>query len=1087
MARQVAPLAFAIGFSFLGLNPQWGFAIGSLIGNAVDPQKIRAPGLKELPTTGVAEGNFRQVAYGTTVLRECQLIDWGDLDPVEVEERQGKGGPVVVSQRLYQTYAIGLGEPAEAVRYIKRNGVMVYDVRPGSTILDESAEFANRFRFYPGSEAQLPDPDLEALPRNGVGNTPTYRGTAYLVFPRDDLTDSRGQIPTYEVEVLRTLTGEDSPYPQLMTTGKTYGGPRSALEVSADVVGWPANFDKVKISPVGGYAVGCDRYALAGTFFQIRKYNLSTGEWDVLANPADMPPQGPADFAWSSDGVYLAMAVGDVFSPDNVMVYKRTGNTFTKLDAPAQMPSQSAINVVWDDSNSRLAFTNATTGDSIVIYDFVADRLVNRRYINTTTLGLSWNRLDFMPGSGSRYLAAGSVDSTLTYLAIMDLTDLSTVLYDFVEASEGLFWDSTGTYLFTVGADGPDYLQVWEFGGPIGAETLTLVSAFDYQPASYPVTSAMSVDRRYLAVGIDSDQVPIVFDCQGATPPAPAKLSDLDSSGKNVISVSWSAPSQTTLGANGVLLSAIVSDICDRCGIPAGKLDLSALTDEVRGVTLGGAYDGAGAITTLMPAFLFDLFEADRQLIAVKRGGAVKATITVDDLLEEPDESTLRGQGIEYPRALQLKYLNPGQDYAAPAATVTNKTVSPRVRGEVNIDLPIAFNETEALNVASRMLKIMWEDVNGEATLSVPSGPFAWLTPTDCLGLVLRGATYRIRTEKVEQTGGRLKLTVRRDRQSATTSNLTAIPLPTPNPPPPSLAGATTFVAMNVPGRVDADDRLGFVFAMTGLPGTAWQGANIGYRVSGGTDWTSLGNFTDRAVMGTLTSPVPAASEFYTDTTNEVRVTLIGDDQLETITETQFLSEGNPCALVYPDGTAEFLQFLDAADDGGRAWTLSTLQRGRLATVAGAHAAGARFVMLAGAQFAPLPSALIGQNLQFRVTSLGTSPETAPVYDFTWNPVHSQLEFPPANLTLSRSGDTVSALAVPRHRFGTEDAPVASVNWSGYRFTATDGVNTLTEETGVTTPRVTFDCTGWASPVTVTVAQLNRLTGPGPALSESIA
>jgi len=203
--------------------------------------------------------------------------------------------------------------------------------------------------------------------------------------------------------------------------------------------------------------------------------------------------------------------------------------------------------------------------------------------------------------------------------------------------------------------------------------------------------------------------------------------------------------------------------------------------------------------------------------------------------------------------------------------------------------------------------------------------------------------------------------------------------------------------------------------------------------------------------------------------------------------QAQFLSEGNPAAVVYADGTAEVLQFRDVVDEGSRAWSLSRLLRGRLNTVPGPHLSAARFVMLAGSKFVPLPSSLIGQALQFRVTSIGTSPEVAPVYDFTWSPVHSQLELPPAHLTLSRSGDVVSAVAVPRHRFGTEDNPIASVNWTGYRFTATDGTNTLTEDAGTASPRAVFDVTGWASPVTVTAALTNRFTGSGPALSESIA
>ena len=77
--------------------------------------------------------------------------------------------------------------------------------------------------------------------------------------------------------------------------------------------------------------------------------------------------------------------------------------------------------------------------------------------------------------------------------------------------------------------------------------------------------------------------------------------------------------------------------------------------------------------------------------------------------------------------------------------------------------------------------------------------------------------------------------------------------------------------------------------------------------------------------------------------------------------------------------------------------------------------------------------------------------------------------------------------AVPRHRFGTEDSPIRSLNHDGFRWSATDGSNTVEADTNRDTPTWTFDATGWASPVTVTVAQLNRITGEGPTVSEDIA
>src|SRR5690606_15441482 len=212
--------------------------------------------------------------------------------------------------------------------------------------------------------------------------------------------------------------------------------------------------------------------------------------------------------------------------------------------------------------------------------------------------------------------------------------------------------------------------------------------------------------------------------------------------GGNLVFVESSGP--PIIPTDRATVEYVLSDICSRCGISASEYNFSDVADEMLGVTLGGPYTGADAIMLFMPAFHFDLVQPDKVLTAVKRGGASIAAVTADDFVESPDENILRGQDIEVPRALMLKYLNPGQNYAAPAAVVSRTSPDVRVSGEATAELPISFDETGALRVADRMLKVMWEDLNGEITFSLPSGPWAWLTPTDILTLSLRGGLYRI-------------------------------------------------------------------------------------------------------------------------------------------------------------------------------------------------------------------------------------------------------------------------------------------------------------------------------------------------------
>lgn len=1083
MARQVLPIVGAFVGAYFG-NPQLGYAIGSIIGNAVDPLRVKGPTLKEIPSQTAGEGSFRQVVYGTSIIRDTNIVDFGEVERVKTETQQGKGGgPIVEGERLLRTYAIGLGEPFAAVRWIRRNGVVVYDIRPGSTILAESAAFAQRFRFYDGSETQLPDPDLEALPHNGVGNTPAYRGTAYMVFPRDDLTDLQGQIPTYEVEAVQDPSVVYNG-PSLVTEDGFYSGAPDSLSFIGGIT-WAGSVSIAAASKTGTYISGSVPASTAANRFEIQKYDEETDAFVSLSPPADYPVQGPAGMIWSPDGNYL-LITGTEMSNENWIVYERDGDTFTKLPDPAVWLNAGATGAAWDFTGQRFVVSNANTGDVCGVYDFTGGSIGDVR----SGLNLGGEQADsfsFRPFASDKYLAI----RTATRVVIVDTSTsplVEVASHTFGVSGLRPIWQNGGQYLVCFNSTGPDYIRVLEFDSTPGAEALVPVFPSIDQPGWQSIS--VSQTGNFIATArnyVSQIYPPYIFEMSDASPPTVTMLPAVDDTGSTLNTVSWSLVALETIEGAPTTLRAIIEDICDRCGIPAGKLDMTALTDEVDGITLGGQYGGAGAITTLMPAYFFDLFEADKKLVAVKRGGAVKATITVDDLVEEPDENSLRGQDTEYPRQLMVKYLNPGQNYAAPAAVVSRKTPDIRVRGEVTLDLPISLTETPALQIADKILKVMWEDLNGEATFTLPLGPFAWLTPSDCLGYVARsGSVYRLRVEKVNDAAREITITARRDRQSAYTSNLTAIPLPAPPPPPPSLPGITQVALLNIPGIIDSDDQLGFRIGVCGQQGSAWYGAQVAYSTDGGLTYTSLGNITTRAVMGRLIAPLAAASEFYPDRTNSIEVQLEDTDELEAVTEAQWLSEGNPAAIVRSDYTAELVQFKDVADLGDKEWSLTTLQRGRLATSAAAHGTGERFVMLDSTVFLPLPTSAIGQSLKIRVTSLGTTPETAPVFDFLFSPAYCQREFPPADLSLTTDGTTITASWSPRHRFGTEDAPVASANLLGYRVEASDGVTTKVTDPVAGTTHLISEAP-FAGDVTVTVYPINRFTGLGPPISGTIS
>src|SRR5690606_17001978 len=58
-------------------------------------------------------------------------------------------------------------------------------------------------RIYRGTETQAPDPLIEA--KQGEGNAPAYRGTAYVVFERIPLDRFGNRLPQFQFEVMRPV------------------------------------------------------------------------------------------------------------------------------------------------------------------------------------------------------------------------------------------------------------------------------------------------------------------------------------------------------------------------------------------------------------------------------------------------------------------------------------------------------------------------------------------------------------------------------------------------------------------------------------------------------------------------------------------------------------------------------------------------------------------------------------------------------------------------------------------------------------------------------------------------------------------
>jgi GTA TIM-barrel-like domain/Putative phage tail protein len=200
MATLVLQAAGAyLGGLFGAFGATVGTAAGALGGYLIDralltgSQSREGPRLSGMqPLTGEDGAPLARV-YGSA--RVGGTLIWATrFQEVSNTERQGaKGGPKTTTFSYFGNFAIAICEGEIAcLRRIWADGkeLDLEDVT---------------IRIYRGTADQLPDPLIEA--KQGTGNAPAYRGTAYAVFDRFPLENFGNRIPQFSFEVLRPVGG----------------------------------------------------------------------------------------------------------------------------------------------------------------------------------------------------------------------------------------------------------------------------------------------------------------------------------------------------------------------------------------------------------------------------------------------------------------------------------------------------------------------------------------------------------------------------------------------------------------------------------------------------------------------------------------------------------------------------------------------------------------------------------------------------------------------------------------------------------------------------------------------------------------
>ena len=177
-----------------------GRALGSVAGRAIDASLTaprECPRVASLPVMESREGAGIPSVYGK--MRVGGQVIWAARfrETKTTQRASSKGGPRYTEYDYSVSFAVVLGEgPVMSVRRAWANGEP-FDL---SGVV---------YRFYPGSETQLPDPLIELV--EGAGMAPAYRGTAYIVFEDLPLEAFGNRIPQLSFELVRVPPGAAEP------------------------------------------------------------------------------------------------------------------------------------------------------------------------------------------------------------------------------------------------------------------------------------------------------------------------------------------------------------------------------------------------------------------------------------------------------------------------------------------------------------------------------------------------------------------------------------------------------------------------------------------------------------------------------------------------------------------------------------------------------------------------------------------------------------------------------------------------------------------------------------------------------------
>lgn len=961
-----------------------GAQLGMMAGGLLDPPKgptVTGPRLSDLTIQTSTYGAVIPRIYGTVALHgNVFWLENNKILEILVKKKSGgKGGSKTVTKTYYNyaTFALGLCRgPIAGVKRIWISGHLYYDAGSSDAgTIKASNDAATGFTVHLGTDTQLPNSRMQAT--LGVDNTPAYRGLAYIVFYDLPLADYGEALAAAQVkvEVMQAATYADEVTIRGVPDGRWVGlDYRNGILWAVGGLGWLGYYyPPPKSSLIYSYDMGetwTSSFALPGK------------DWIGLASTKDR---------------YLALegyGSGRVASSVDLV-------NWTITDGPV---GKWWMNVIVNDDTFLL---------------FGKDKSVDQYYCYTTKDGISFSSFPFTPYSASFYTWAHGTHNGSVYAIAASNYGSHIVM---------TIGNDSGDWVATVV---PDFLQIYGIctGKDNALVAVGTVSTID--PKTYTTTSIDNGITWGPPVVITGTNWGIsniswngtLYMCMevnaGKYYTSPDLVTWRSHDAAAWYGLYWSPPIwdgaywynikpvvddaghlarmriDVLVPGDGPTLDSVVNAECRLSQIlGSGDIDTSALTDHVRGYTIGSVGSLRNSIVPLQASWPFDVVQRGYKIVFVPRGQNSIAPILYADLDARSDSTEAkplitapREMDTQLPRKFIIKYMDPNREYDI-GEQYAERLNTAAVNEETQ-DLPIVLTPGEAARKAEVLLYLRWME-RTDLSFTLP-GSYNHIEAADVVTLQTPEGDFDVRVVSANYTSdGRVEIKAKYGRAAVySPSSITVDTVVSGVTTLPSPTASTKYMLLDVPRMNSVQDTPSILATMSGPSG--WPGGVLIRTDDNGTTWVDVQGFdSPGGTVGTTGTPLGVVDSRVWDKASVLTVTL-SNGTLASVTEAAVLNGANYFAYGAYDRW-EIIAAQTCTLVSANTYTVTNLLRGRFGTewAMGTHAVGDKFIALSEADVTAIgmSSSSIGLARTYRGITYGQDISTDTDLNFTYKGVN---------------------------------------------------------------------------------------------------